>query len=64
MGELSGEEKAALNSERVNVDIIGTLGIQVPESLRPEEGKYKIKLPSIKNEGRRKKIRICSTSLS
>jgi hypothetical protein len=49
---LSDEEKAALNSERVNVDIIGTLGIPVPESLRPEERKYKIKLDSIKNEER------------
>ena len=52
MVELSDEEKSALNSERVNVDIIGTLGIPVPESLRPEERKYKIKLDSIKNEGR------------
>ena len=52
MVELSDEEKVALNNERVNVDIIGTLGIPVPESLRPEERKYKIKLDSIKNEGR------------
>ena len=52
MVELSDEEKSALNSERVNVDIIGTLGIPVPESLRPEERKYKIKMDSIKNEGR------------
>ena len=36
MVELSDEEKVALNNERVNVDIIGTLGIPVPESLRPE----------------------------
>ena len=49
---LSDEEKAALNSERVNVGIIETIGIPVPESLRPEERKYKIQLDSIKNEGR------------
>ena len=55
MLKLSDEEKAALNSERVNVDIIGTLDIPVPESLRPEERKYKIKLDSIKNEGREEK---------
>ena len=45
---LSDEEKAALESERMNVEIIEVTGLPVPMALRPEESKYRKKWRALK----------------
>jgi hypothetical protein len=54
--EFSEEEKAALESERMNVDMIEVTGLPVPMALRPEESKYRKKMESIEIESRKGKM--------
>ena len=51
--ELSEDEKASLESERENVDLIEVTGLRVPMTLRPEESKYIKKMESIEIESRK-----------
>jgi hypothetical protein len=50
--ELPDEEMAALESERMNVDMIEVTGLPVPMALRSEESKYRKKMESIEIESR------------
>jgi hypothetical protein len=52
--ELAEDKKAALESERMNVDMLEVTGLPVPMALRPEESKYRKKMESIEIESRKR----------
>jgi hypothetical protein len=52
--ELTDEEKAALESERMHVNMLEVTGLPVPMALRPEESKYRKKMESIEIESRKR----------